>query len=226
MVKSELQMAFKLSLPTLFAYVPLGIVFGLVFAHSGFAWYLAPLMSLMVFGGSVQFVALSMMTEGANVLAIVIATVFIAFRNSFYGLSLLQRYCQRGLLKFLMIFTLVDATYAILMANPPDGKMDDSRFCVWLSVLVYSYWVFGTLLGAVFSNWVPSFPGLSFILPCFFMVLALEYFLAKRDLFAIITPLVSVIIAYIIFPTQYLLVAILFCVLFILMINTVRQKKT
>ncbi len=216
---TELSVAFKLSLPTLFAYFPLGMVFGILFAHSGFNRFLGPLMSAVLYSGSVQFVALSMMTKHAGIIPIVAATVFIAIRNSFYGLNLLPRFNQRGLLRAFLIFTLVDATYAILMTHPPDKNLNDSKFCFLLSFLIFGYWVGGTVVGAIFATWLPPVHGLAFILPSFFMVLVVEFFIAKRQWHAIIAPILSAIIAYIILPNQYLLLAIIFSMITIFAIN-------
>ncbi len=216
---TELSYAFKISFPTLIAYIPLGAVFAVLFAHSGFDWYLAPLMSLMAFAGSVQFVALSMMTEHAHISTIVLATIFIAFRNSFYGLALLNRFSHKGWRKWFLIFTLVDSTYVLLITHPPRPEFNDHKFCLLLSALIYSYWVGGAVIGAFFSNYLPPFSGLAFILPCFFMVLVIEYYIAKRKWHTLVVPIIASVIAYYAMPKQYLLVAIILSMLAILAIN-------
>ena len=220
----EFRWAFKLSIPTLFAYFPLGVVFGLLFVNTGFDWYLAPIMSILNYSGAVQFVALSMMANHASVSAIIVATVFIALRNSFYGISFLERYNVTGFKKVFLMFTLVDANYAVLLANPPEPELNDLKCCYWLSGLFYFYWVAGTFIGALCAKWVPPFPALQFILPCFFMVLLIEYYLAKRKLHILILPAILSLIAYLIMPSQYLLVAIVLSIVTILIINRIERK--
>lgn len=222
----EFTRAFKLSVPVFFAYFPIGIVFAILFAHLGFSRPLGPVMSALVYGGSVQFVALSMMVNHAGFFAIIFATVFIALRNSFYGLSLLDRFQTHWALKFFLIFGLVDATYAALMTSPPREGENDIKFCFLLTFFIYLSWVMGTLVGAIISPWVPMFSGASFILPAFFMVLVVEYFLVSRSFLAIIAPIIAAIAAFFIMPKNYLLVAIVLSVLFILFIhNKVRNKQ-
>lgn len=221
----ESKRAFKLSLPILFAYGPLGIVYGVLFAHSDFSWWLAPVTSAVVFAGAVQFVALSMMADHAGVFTIVLATIFIAFRNSFYGLNLLERFKTNWLTKNLLIFMLVDATYVILMSNPAEDNQDDVKFCFLLSFYIYLYWVIGTLIGAIFSKWIPDFSAIAFILPAFFGVLVIEYFIAKRRLHTLIAPICAAIIAYLIYPKQFLLIAILLSLGVILGIHYMSEKK-
>lgn len=217
--------SFRLTLPVLFAYFPLGLVFGVLFAHSGFSWYFAPIMSLLVFGGSVQFVALSLMTKAASVYAIVLARVFLAFRNSFYGLNLLERFKTHWLIKSLLIFMLVDATYVVLVSNPAQPGRDDVSFCFWASFLIYAYWVLGTFVGALFSQWIPPFHALSFILPAFFMVLSVDYFIAKRKWHIIVMPIICAVVAYLLLPQEYLLLAIIFSLASILVIRKVEGKR-
>lgn len=218
---SEFKLAWKLTLPILFAYFPLGAVFGILAAHSGLQWWIGPIMSTVVYGGSVQFVALSMMDEHAAIYAILFATVFLAFRNSFYGLSFLQRFKTHWFIKGLLIFMLVDATYVILASNAPRKEHNDIKFCWWVSFLIFTYWVGGTWVGAVCSRWLPPYPLLSFILPAFFMVLVVDYFLAKRKWHTIIAPIVSSCVAYLILPKQYLLLAIIFSLLTLLCIHKI-----
>ncbi len=221
----EFARAYKLTIPIFFAYFPLGIVFGIIFAHLGFARALGPVMSAVVYGGSVQFVALSMMVNHSGFLAIIFAALFISLRNSFYGLSLLERFQTHWALKFFLIYGLVDATYATLMANPPREDENDIKFCVFLTLFVYLSWVLGTLAGAILSYWLPPFAGASFILPAFFMVLVVEYFLVSRSILAIVAPVIAAIVAYLIMPKSYLLIAIVLSVLFILLIHNKVRKK-
>ena len=88
---------------------------------------------------------------------------------------------------------LVDATYMILASNPPKAGMNDIKFCLWLAFFIYLYWVIGTIVGAICAGWIPSFPALSFILPAFFMVLVVDYFIAKRNWHTIVVPVICTI---------------------------------
>lgn|SRR3990167_357317 len=220
---TEIIRAFRLSFPILFAYFPLGIVFGVLFAHSGFLWYLGPVMSAAVYSGSVQFIVLSMMTKHAPIYAIVLATVFIAFRNSFYGINFLNRFKTNAFFKSILMFMLVDATYVILVSHPPKEHTNDIQFCLWLSIFIYAYWVGGTILGALCSGWLPSFPAVYFILPSFFMVLVIDYFLAKRKWQIIFLPIIYAVAAYLIAPNQFLLLSIIFSLLSLLTIHYFRK---
>ncbi len=204
------KLAFTSSLAIFFAYFPLGIVFGVLFVHLGFTWYLAPIMSLLVYAGAAQFVALGIMAIHGTYFEIFLATVFIALRNAFYGISFLERFKNtKWFEKTYLIFGLVDANYAIMVTNTPlpDAKQD-KKFCIYLAFLLHLYWVAGTFLGAAFANLLPSMPGLAFVLPCFFMTLVIEQYLKVKTIKPFMIALVAVVIAMLISPKYMLLIAI------------------
>ncbi|MCR9192250.1 MAG: AzlC family ABC transporter permease [Gammaproteobacteria bacterium] len=223
---AEFKTAVNLSLPTFFAYFPLGIVFAVLWLKAGIAGYWAPMMSMFVFAGAVQFVALSMIQEHASILAIVLATSFVAFRNVFYGLSLIERFKSKPkLLKLFLIFGLVDATYGILNAHPQNSSHNDHAFCFYLALLPYLYWVSGTWLGLLIYPIMPEIQGLDFMLTSFFMVLVVDLYCVSRDKFSLWMPVVFTFISYLILPKQYLVFAILLSVIF-LYISESRELKT
>ena len=213
MDSSAFRTAFKMSIPTLLVYFPLGMVLGIVYVHNGYDWTYPTLMSILVYAGAVQFLTLSMMTEHASVLAILLTALFVAMRNSFYGLSLLKRFNAHWLLKSFLIFGLVDATYAVLMKHT--HPKDDLKFCAYTTLLIYVYWVAGTLVGSIFAKHLPAVHGLDFILTCFFMTIVIDYYRVHRSLKPLLLPLLASAMAYAILPQYYLLIAIGFSVTYL-----------
>lgn len=210
MNRSEFKDALSVTTPTLIAYFCLGIVFGVLFTHANFSWYLAPLMSALAYAGAVQFVALSMMMEHSSVLAILLATVFIALRNSFYGLTVIERFKPaHPLLRAFLIYGLVDSTYAIFSIK--EKQTNDIRFCFYVTLLPYLSWVGGTFFGALFADVVPELQGLDFVLTSFFALLVIEYYLINKKIDALIVPIVASFASYWLIPQYYLLLAIISC---------------
>ncbi len=226
LLSTEFKQALKLSIPTFFAYFPLGIVFSVLWLKAGFSGYWAPVMSALAFAGAVQFVALSMMQEHASVLAIVLASSFIASRNLFYGLSFIERFKHKPkLLRIFLIFGLVDATYGMLTANPEKPEREDTRFCFYVTLFPYIYWVTGTCLGLALFSSMPDVKGLDFMLTSFFMILVVDYYLMSRDKLSLIMPVAFACFSYLLFPKQYLLLSIICSVLFIYTSETRKEKK-
>lgn len=223
---TELKEALKLSIPAFLAYFPLGIVFTILWLKAGFAGFWAPIMSMFAFAGAAQFVALSMMQEHASVPAIVLATSFVAFRNVFYGLSVLERFKSKpkGLRMFLM-FGLVDATYGVLTSNPEKTTHNDAAFCFYSTLFPYIYWVGGTWLGLFLFSSMPDIKGLDFMLTSFFMILVVDYYLVSRDKLSLLMPILFALVSFLLLPKQYLLLSIILSVAFIY-ISEGRKNKT
>lgn len=212
----EFPYAFKQSLPVVAAYFPLGMVFGLLFVHDGYTWYLAPLMSALVYAGAVQFVALTMIENHATLYAILLACAFIAFRNVFYGISFLERFKDaKPIRKAILIFGLVDGSYAIFGANPK-GSLN---FCTQVNLILYFSWFLGTLLGALFADVIPEVKGMDFVLTAFFTILVIDFFIKRKKWWPIIFPIITSFLSFLLVPDYYLLVAIISSLLFIIYLN-------
>lgn len=215
-ISVECKKAFKLSIPTFFAYFPLGLIFSVLWLKAGFPAYIAPIMSAFVFAGAAQYAALSMMQEKASIVAIALAVSFIAARNIFYGLSFIERFKSKPkwLRPFLM-FALVDATYAILMTTPEDDAYDDTALCAYVSLFPWLYWFGGTVLGLLIYSSIPEFKGIDFMLTSFYMILVTDYYLVSRDKLSLIMPIVFAAIWYALLPHEYLLLSIVSSTFFI-----------
>ncbi|MDX2346589.1 MAG: AzlC family ABC transporter permease [Legionella sp.] len=222
----ELKQALKLSIPSFFAYFPLGLVFTILWLKAGFMGFWAPIMSIFAFAGAVQFVALSMMQEHASVFSIVIASSFVASRNLFYGLSLIERFKSKPkLLKAFLIFGLVDATYGMLTTNPEEPGRDDNAFCFYVTLFPYVHWVLGTFSGLVLFSVMPDIEGLDFMMTSFFMILVIDYYLVSRDKLSLIMPVAFACFSFLLFPKQYLLLSIICSVVFIYLTEAYKEKK-
>ncbi len=212
--RSPYSLAWRLSLPVLFAYLPLGIVFGLMSAQLQEPWYFAPLMSVVLYAGAVQFIAIGLMAVHAPYLTIFLSTVFVALRNAFYGISLQKRFDVSWPTKLYLIYGLVDASYAILLTTPSyEDPAKDKKFCVILTTLLCVYWVSGSLIGALFAEKLAGLEGLEFVLIAFFVVLVLEQYLKYQNISTIVIALIACAIGYALFSMNMLLPAIGICCL-------------
>jgi 4-azaleucine resistance transporter AzlC len=225
-LSSELKQAFKLSIPSLFAYFPLGMVFSILWLQAGFPGYWALIMSVFAFSGAVQLVTLSMMQEHASIVAIILAGSFIASRNIFYGLNFIERFKSKPKwIKAFLIFGLVDATYAVLTVNPERPERDDTAFCFYVTLWPYIHWIIGTVVGLALFSSIPDIKGLDFMLTSFFMILVIDYYLVSRDKLSLIMPIAFACFSFLIFPKQYLLLSIICSFLFLYVTET-RKEKT
>ncbi len=210
--KAALVAALQTSTPVFFAYVPLGIVFGILCNQLGLPWFLAPIMSATTFAGVVQFTALSYIPLGLSPLELGITATLMCLRNCFYGLSFLDRYNVSRWKKSYLSFSLVDATYAILISEGPRSDVDDTSYCLYLSALIHFYWVFGTLLGVVCLPASVTIPGLEFVLVALFIVLIMEQYRNVGTVRPFVIAGAGAALALAIAPTHMLLVTIVLSV--------------
>ncbi len=172
----EFKIAFKVSIPVMMGYLVLGFAFGLLAVSNGFKWYIAFLMSLFIYAGALQFLAIGLLKAKSGFIDIFIASIMVNIRQAFYGLSLLRKF-KKALFKPYLIFALTDETYALLTTIKEDKNIKKRWYYFYLSALNQSYWVSGTVAGAIIgSNINFNTKGLDFSLTALFVVLAMEQY--------------------------------------------------
>ena len=208
---SALRAAFKASVPVLLGYVTIGVAFGLLLVKSGQPWWIASIMSLVVFAGAAQFMAVGLLAAGTSIAEIAVLTFVINARHMVYGLSLLDRFgaCRR--FKAYLVFALTDETYGILTTvEPPDG-VDRESFYAAVSALDQSYWVIGSTLGALIGGVLPfDTRGIEFALTALFIVLLVEQMRAvRRAAPYLVATVASGAALFLVGPANFLIAAIL-----------------
>jgi len=183
-----LKAAFPLTLHVMAGYLVLGAGFGILLQSKGYSFVWAILMSLTIYAGSMQFVAVSLLTSGATLITAALMTLMINARHLFYGLSMLDKYKHMGRKKGLLIFELTDETYALACSAQPPAGIDPGWFYLGLSVLNQSYWIIGSALGALLGTFIPfNTTGIDFAMTALFVVIFIEQWLtSKRHLPALI----------------------------------------
>ena len=174
-MKEAAKKAFPVTIPILLGYVPLGIGFGLIMANAGYNALWAFFMSMSIYSGTGQYMAVSFLSSGTQILEVIVIIVIMNSRMMFYGLSFLERFNGMGLRKWYMIFSLTDETYAILCTiKTPDG-IDEKKFMLCISMMNQSYWVIGSIIGALFGTVIRiDITGVDFIMTALFVVLCMD----------------------------------------------------
>lgn len=174
-MKDTIRAAFSVTVPVLFGYVFTGIAFGIFLCGSRFSVWWALLMSVFVYAGSMQFVAVSLLTGPFSLLTAAAMTLTVNARHLFYGLSMVEPFRGFGGEKPFMIFSLTDETYSLLCAaKAPEGvRRRDFLFCI--SLLDYLYWVTGSVVGGLIGSSLPfSAKGIDFVMTSLFTVIFLD----------------------------------------------------
>ena len=178
---AALRAAFPATIPVLTGYLCIGMAYGLLMANAGYGVFWALLLSLLCYAGSMEFVAVSLLTAGFDPVQALLMALMINARHAFYGLSMLEKYRGTGWARPFLIFSLTDETFSLVSTlEPPDG-VTRRDFYFWISLLDYLYWQVGSVLGALIGGLLPfDTPGLDFALTALFIVLFLEQW-RKRE---------------------------------------------
>ena len=174
--------AFPVTLPVMAGYLVLGLGFGVLMSARGFGPVYALLMSVCIYAGSMQYVAVELLTGGAGLLSAALMALLINARHLFYGVSMLPHYRGAGRLKPYLMFSLTDETYSLLCRGDVPAGVERHPFYFFVSLFNQGYWVLGTLLGAVAGRVLPfDFAGIEFSMTALFLVIFTEQWLTARD---------------------------------------------
>lgn len=142
------------TIPMILGATPFGIIFGLqAVSLAKLSVWDAMGLSLFVFAGSSQFVAVSLLIEQASTWVIILTTFVVNVRHALYSASLapyMQHLSQRWLLP--LAFWLTDETYATVVgmwSNRADTNAHKTWYHLGSSVLMYVNWNVWTLVGAL-----------------------------------------------------------------------------
>jgi len=206
----EIKAAFKNSIPVMMGYLVLGFAFGLLMASYQYAWYWTALMSIFIYAGALQFAAVGFFSAKLGMIDIAIASFFINIRQSFYGLSMLKKYANTKWAKPYLIHTLTDETYAVLTSMKTDPTLSQKHYALYLSAFNQSYWVVGSITGALFGSAVHfDTRGVAFSLTALFVVLTIEQYKAARNIIPFAIGAVASAISLMLLGSNMLLGAII-----------------
>lgn len=184
MKNQAVRAAFADTVPVMTGYVFLGFGFGILMHQAGFGvlWSLA--MSLFIYAGSMQYMAVGLLTGGASLLTCALTTLVVNARHLFYGISMVDAYKGAGRKKPYLIFALTDETYSLVSRGQfPDG-VQPMHYCLLVSLLDQCYWVAGTALGALAGDLLPiNLQGIEFVLTALFVTIFVEQWLSTKNHF-------------------------------------------
>ena len=177
-----LRAAFPHTIPVLTGFLFLGVAYGVLMSSKGYGPVWSTLMSAIGFGGSMQFVAITLLTTVFDPLQAFLLSVMVNARHAFYGLSMLEKYRGTGPVRPVLICTLTDETFSLVSTLEPPEGVARRDFYFWISLLDYLYWQVGCTLGnAVGGLLTFDTTGLDFTLTALFIVLLLEQVKKKEN---------------------------------------------
>lgn len=177
-----LKAAFPYTIPIFSGFWFLGLAYGIYMHASGFSFVYPMIMSALIFGGSLEFVAVEMLLSPFAPVQVLIMTLLIQARHLFYGISMLEKYKGLGWKKFFLIFGMCDETFSINYTAAIPKHVDRGWFLFFVTLLNYVYWVSGATIGGLAGSLLKfDTSGISFVMTAMFVVIFLEQWLKEKN---------------------------------------------
>lgn len=177
-----LKAAFPYTIPIFSGFWFLGLTYGIYMRTSGFSFVYPMIMSALIFGGSLEFVAVEMLLSPFAPVQVLIMTLLIQARHLFYGISMLEKYKGLGWKKFFLIFGMCDETFSINYTATIPEHVDRGWFLFFVTLLNYVYWVSGATIGGLAGALLKfDTSGISFVMTAMFVVIFLEQWLKEKN---------------------------------------------
>jgi 4-azaleucine resistance transporter AzlC len=188
-------------------YLVLGMGFGILMQDKGYGWWWAALMSLSIYAGSMQYVAVDLIAGGASLITAALMTIMVNIRHLFYGITMLNRYKNTGKAKPYLIYSLTDETFSLVCSPDLPKSVDQKRYYLYVSALDQCYWVIGSILGGLIGSALPfDTTGVDFAMTALFAIIWLEQWEKSENHLASVTGLIISILCLLIFGADQFLI--------------------
>ena len=210
-MKDILKKVFPRTIPVLTGYLALGFAFGVLLQEKGYGVEWAFIMSVFIYAGSGQFLAVTLLSTGASLFQIALLTFLLNFRHMFYGLSFLDKYKGVGKRKAYLIFGLTDETYALLTGYDAPEGIKEKDYYLTVTLLNHIYWIIGGVLGAFIGGLVPfELKGIDFVMTSLFAVFVEEQWKTNKNHIPALCGFAHTIISLLLFgPENFLIPALI-----------------
>ncbi len=208
------QEAFPFTIPVLTGYLFIGIAFGVMYQEKGYNFLWAILMSILVYAGSGQYLAVNFFAPGVSFADVIFMTFMVNIRHIFYGLSLLERFKKMGKKRLYMIFSLTDETYSLFFVTKAPKDVPEDKFLFAIALLDQLYWVIGSAIGAMAGELIPfQTEGIDFAMTALFLVIFVEQWLAGGNRIPAVIGLVSSAALRLVFGSGNFILPSMICIM-------------
>ncbi|MBW2561744.1 MAG: AzlC family ABC transporter permease [Deltaproteobacteria bacterium] len=195
--------------PICLGYLAIGLAFGVIAQKAGLSPVEIGLMSLLVYAGSSQFIAVSMLSAGAGIVPIVITTFTVNLRHMLMSSSLATFMRNLGICRLsLFAYGVTDESFALNSAKFRSGKWD------WRRALVLNHttnltWIASTVAGGFGGQFIPAGAlGIDYALSAMFICLLIFQLRGRLYVIvAIIAGLLAVGLSLILPGNSYIVIA-------------------
>ena len=212
-----LKAAFPHTIPIFAGFWFLGMTYGIYMNASGFSFWYPLAMSITIFGGSLEFVAVSMLLSRFAPVQTFVMALMIQARHLFYGITMLDKLKGMGWKRLYLIFGMCDESFSINYTAKIPQDVDRGWFMFFVTLLNQLYWVTGSTIGGLVGSLIPfDTQGIEFVMTAMFVVIFLEQWLKEKRHYTAYIGLAAGITCLLIFGADSFLVPTMVCILALL----------
>ncbi len=208
-----LKAAFPHTIPILAGFWFLGLAYGIYMNVSGFSFWYPLFMSMIIFGGSLEFVAVTMLLSPFAPVQTLLLALMIQARHLFYGIAMLDRFKGLGWKKAYLIFGMCDETFSINYTAEIPEDVDRGWFMFFVTLLNQFYWVSSATVGGLIGSLLHfDTTGLEFVMTAMFVVIFLEQWLKEKRHITALIGLVSAVVCRLGFGADNFMIPTMLCI--------------
>ncbi len=225
--KTEFWIGVRDSIPLIVGVIPFGITCGIMALTAGLTIGETLFMSMFVFAGAAQFIAITMLGAGVSGWGLIVfTTLLINLRHLLMGASLAPYIIRFPIfLQAFLSFGMVDETYAVIM-DRIQKKGYNVDYQMGANIAFYSSWVLATAVGVLLSGYIsdPLAWGLDFAMPAIFLAMLVPRLISPTALAVCGTAAVVAVLGALYLPGKwYIIIA---CLAAIIMGGIMEKRST
>ncbi len=192
-------------LPLIVGAIPFGIIFGTLSIGAGLSTWQTIGMSALVFAGSAQFIAITLITGGVGAAVVLLTTFVVNLRHALYSAALqpfVRHLSSRW--RVPLAFWLTDEAFAVIQHRyaSDDASPHKHWFFLGAALTMYLSWQLATLAGIAFGQAVPNVAswGLDFAMIATFVGIAVPMMRTRPQ---VASALVAAVVALLTWELPY-----------------------
>ncbi|WP_313232952.1 AzlC family ABC transporter permease [Tissierella praeacuta] len=188
------------SLPIVIGYFPIAMAFGLLSKNTDISFRDTSLLSMMVYAGASQFMALDLIKVGVSTGSIILATFLLNLRHMMMSASLAVEFQDMNKRHLPVVaFGITDETFSVISFNKENINLP---FVLTINILSYISWVLGTVAGYLVGQILPASLQSSLSIGLYAMFAALLFPEIKKSRNVLFLSIISSIVYLLLFVSK------------------------
>lgn len=215
--RKALAAAFPYTVPIFAGFWFIGLTYGIYMNVSGFSFWYPLIMSAIIYGGSLEFITVSMLLSPFAPVQCFFLALMVQARHLFYGVAMLDKFKGLGWKRFFLIFGMCDEAFSINCSVEIPEDVDRGWFMLFVTGLNWLYWVTGATVGGLAGSLLTfNTEGMDFVMTAMFVVIFLDQLLKEEKHYSAVIGTGVSALCLIIFGADSFLIPAMACILCLL----------